>query len=640
MAYDFDESYLDSLFEQAENFLDSNPYLNLGEAQSFYTKVVGVTMNGRQEVIQRLTLDTAIILQREPTNSYDSNAVMVVTENNEQIGYLNRKLALVLAPILDQGQDYQVYISSITGGTEGHNYGVNLLIVKDGLTQDSLDTGIRSRLAALNESALFEELRKAVLGEWDYHEKQEDAINALLQGENVLAVFGTGRGKSAIFQTVAAYKAIRENKVTVIVYPLRALSNDQYSSMQRMFSRLGLRVYKANGSLSTEERTIFFNAAAQNDVDIILTTPEFLLHHSSKLGPLLERIGLFVVDESHHIAVDSHRPAYRHLDRIVELLNKPQILAVTATANDETAREIIEMLGISEVIIDAHTRENLSLIDSRGIKGKDQYVLDVVGMGKTIIYVGTRKEAVRLATTIRDKVPGFFNKVGFYHGGMSSTDRGNIEEMFRTGFIQCVVSTSAFGEGINVPDVTDVILYHMMYSLTEFNQMSGRAGRGGQSAKVHLLFGRSDGVINFNIVKNQAPTREQIVCIYKVLRTLPGNSTNNEIAEKTKKISQGAVQANETLVSCALGILEELGMISRETIGNKREISIIPNPSRNDLTNSLRFQEGVEELDEFNRFRDEILALDQGELLGFVQKPICPRTNVLIQPKQTEVCWL
>jgi len=639
MYPEFDESYIISLFEQAENFLEDNPYRNIADAPYFYTKIVGVTMEGRQETIRRLSLDTRIRLQREPDNPYDHNAIMVITENNEHIGYLNRKLALVLAPLIDQGRDYQVFISSLTGGKNGNSYGVNILIVNNSHSQCVIDTGIRSRLAVLDDDALFEEIRKTILGEWHYHNKQLEAINSLIQGNNLLAIFGTGRGKSAIFQTMAAYNAIRHNQVTIIVYPLRALSNDQYYSMELMFSKFGLRVYKANGSLSTEERTLFYNAAKQNEVDIILTTPEFLLFNAKNLGPLTERIGLFVVDESHHIRSDSHRPAYKNLNRILEMLNRPQVLAVTATADDLTAREIVMKLGINDVIIDDYSRDNLSLVDSRGIVNKDDYLLKVVKNGKTIVYVGTRRESVRLASLIRESIPGFQYKVGFYHGGMASADRAYIEKMFRSGYLQCVVATSAFGEGINVPDVTDVVLYHMVYSFTEFNQQGGRAGRGGQPARIHVLFNKSDSIVNTNIISSQAPTRVQLENVYKALKCVPSNATNKDIAETVKLISKGKVRVNETTVSCCLGILEELALIIRETYGNKREIEVVKNPPKCNLKDSIRYQEGLRGLEEFNKFKRDVFIWSSRALEDFVKKPIYPIGNVLAKHER-ESYWL
>ena len=615
---------IDTLFKQAEAFLDNNPYTGYGEAQQFYTKLRGVSMEGRQELVKDLNLDTPIRLERDPANPYDCNAIKVVTNEGVHIGFLARDLALVLAPLIDEGEaTYSAFISSVTGGTNGHNLGVNVLLLREGTFQSTIDVNIRQSICKLPDPALRLKIREAVLGEWDYHAKQKEAIDALFAGENVLAVFGTGRGKSAVFQSIAAYRALREGKVTIIVYPLRALSNDQYFSMQRMFTSLGIRVHRANGSLGTEERTELFEALHEGNVDIILTTPEFLLHHAAKFSPILDRLGLFVADESHHIAKDTHRPAYRRLDKVVELLNHPQVLAVTATADDDTSAQIVSMLGITRVVVDAHVRANLAVRDVRNCANKETYLLDVVAKGKSIVYVGTRKDSVRIAEFLRSNIPGYAYKVAFYHGGMTPKDRSFVEEAFRSGLVQCCISTSAFGEGINIPDVTDVVLFNLNFSYIDFNQQGGRAGRGGQQAIIHLLFGDKDIGLNMSILKGQAPSRDDVAGVYVALTKLSASVSNQEIAEMAKKCGADK-RCNETMVSASLGILEELGLIRREVIMGKREIYVTPNPARVDINSSVRFKEAHEELKEFVDFNYDIMRLSVEELQELVQKPICP----------------
>lgn len=636
MYLPIDETYIDSLFAQAESFLSNNPYTNIGDAPSFFTKVKGIAMEGRQEIVKNLTEDTPVYLERDPLNPYDPNAIKVMTGDGDCIGFLSRQLALVIAPLMDEGEEYSTSISCITGGN-GKNYGVNLLILKESAYQITIDPGIRKLLSQLPEKALRDKIRKEVLGSWDYHGKQKEAINTLLNGENVLAIFGTGRGKSAIFQTVAAYRALKEDKITVIVYPLRALSNDQYLSMQRMFASLGLRIYRANGGLGIDDRRAVFNAINSGDIDILLTTPEFLLYHAEKLGPILDRIDLFVVDESHHVE-DRHRSAYRRLDRVVSLLGNPQVLAVTATANTDTAKKIVDMLDIQKVIIDNHVRENLDIYDARNCRDKERYMVNVVkNAEKAIVYVGTRKESVNLATKLRETIPGFHHKVGFYHGGMTSKDRAFIEQMFRDDYIKVVVATSAFGEGINIPNVSDVLLYGMMYNFTEFNQQAGRAGRNGEPARIHLLFGRADTGLNWAIMRSQAPTREQVYLVYKALQGAPSNVSNSELAQMVKKM--GGKGCNETLVSTSLGILEELKLIQRETLGNKRTIELLAQSGEIRIIDSLRYMEGQEELEEFTKFQKDILSLPKDNLIKLVQKPIYPNLNELFKEDQKGYEW-
>lgn len=626
----FDKAYLESLYAQAELYLVDNPYIDAVTKDSFYTKVVGVTMEeGRQEAISFLTQDSPIFLIREPSNEHDPNAIAVYTEAGEKIGYLKRQLALALAARLDAGEGYHAAITAITGGVEDHNYGCNIIIYKD-IVDTAVDWPTRARLTCLKDGQLKEAIRRAVLGDYHYHQKQLEALAALYEGHNTLAIFGTGRGKSAIFQTVTAYKAIRASEVTIIVYPLRALANDQFISMQAMFGSLGLRIYRANGSLGSEERLQVFDALKSGEVDVLLTTPEFLLFHKDKLFVIKERIGLFVVDESHHIA-DLHRPAYRRLAEIQSLLGNPQTLAVTATANDDVAREIVQTLNIEEMVVDDFERANLDIVDLRNHKQKETYLLTDISRSasKSVVYVGTRKEAVRLAQTIREKNPKMADSVAFYHGGMNAVDRAMVEGAFRSGELKAIVATCAFGEGINIPDVSNVYLMQMNFSLTEFNQMAGRCGRNGANARIHVMFGFPDGILNQHILKNQAPDRETVAYVYQAIKSLPGQVKNAEIAGRVLDISNKQVRINETGVSASLGILEELGLIIREVEDGKRTIILKKNPARTDIDRSIRYQEGQQEFAEFLQFRSSILNMTQDELLQIVRHPICPQRNIV-----------
>jgi Superfamily II DNA helicase len=629
--------YLDQLFRSADRFLGHNPYSSIDSASSFHTKVVGVSFEGRQEIIAELAVDTPIHLERDPFNLNDSNAIKIVTNDGRHFGFLNRQISSILAPVMDSGTAYFASIASLTGGDNGKARGVNLFIVKNESSRDDFDPMFRNNLQKLDDHELFAYIRKAILGDNEYHVKQKEAIKSLLDGKSILSIFGTSRGKSGIFQTVAVYKAIREETITVIVYPLRALANDQYFSMQTMFSRLGLRVYRANGGLSSSEKADVFRAIETEDIDILLTTPEWLLYHAEKLNPILDRIRFFVTDEAHHL-MDKHRSGYRRLNQVIKILGNPQVCAVTATADDSTARTIAKTLNISVLVVDDYERTNLEIWDVRDTKDKEAYLLEAVKNSKSIVYVGTRKDTVRLAKLIRENLPGYENLTGFYHAGMSTTDRCEVERLFRDNKIQVVVCTTAFGEGINIPDISEVVIYQMLFNFTQFNQQSGRGGRNGKPARIHLLFGEKDSSLNLHIVKSKAPTREQIAAVYQVLRVSKGDITNGEITDSLRRQKYKGI--NDTLVSTCIGILGDLGVIEREVYGNHRTITVIAHPPKKDLLTSLRYQEGQEELDDYFKFHRELLGMTGRQLEKLIRKPICPQHDILAETKEMEPFFL
>ena len=170
-------------------------------------------------------------------------------------------------------------------------------------------------------------------------------------GRNTLAVLGTGRGKSFCFQLPAALRAFGAGAKTLVVYPLRALANDQYEALSRTLDPLGLRIYRANGSIDNAERSDLFEALREGAWDVVLATPEFLDFHRDAFAGK-SRPSFLVVDEAHHVHESRHRPAYARLGAAIAALGDPQVLALTATAGDEAFRKIVEALGIGAWVID------------------------------------------------------------------------------------------------------------------------------------------------------------------------------------------------------------------------------------------------------------------------------------------------
>lgn len=631
-------SFIDSLFQDAVTYLTDDFYRNIAAKEEFYTKVAGVTFENRQEIVFRLNEGEKLLLLREPDNSFDTSAVKVVTQKGEQVGYLNAKLAKHFAPLLDRGESYVAFVSQVTGGS-GKNYGVNIVIQKS-LTESREElnlklSAIRDELSSLPDEILLDRIREALLGGNPYRPKQQEAISNLFCGYNTLAVFGTGRGKSAVFQSMAAFKAIRNDEFTVIIYPLRALVNDQFENMSTRLEKLGLRVYKGNGSISALERASLFEAMEKGQLDILLTTPEFVTHHMKKLHNMCRKPGLFVVDESHHIGMSSqsHRPIYKRLGEIVSELGNPVTLAVTATANNEVADEIIEILGIRKVVIDPHIRTNLQLIDKRDMSDKNRYLKQVVSTGgKTIIYVNSRMQTVELAAMLRQELPNMNDKIVFYHAGLGTEQRNTIEKLFRNGDVTAVVSTSAFGEGIDIPDVKHVLVYHLNFNLTEFNQQCGRCGRDGQTAQVHLLCTRRDAGINQFILEASSPDRATLAQLYVILKEQSAKSnpvtlSNDELANRLK--TAGVRFARPNLVSAGIGILEELGLLHREVMGRNRQIFLLPTAEgKINLENSLRFLEGQHEMKVFKDFQEYFFDASSEELLNLINRPIYPEKYV------------
>ncbi len=635
---------VDELFERAEEFVNEGELAGLARALQFHTKVVGVTFDDRQALLRGMEVGQPLLVEREPENPYDPNAVAVLTEGRYKVGYLKRLVAAAIAPQMDRGAAYRATVEGITGGDEGRSLGVNVLVsVAEGpASADELSvvrerSSERARLASMDSASVTEELRRLLIGEHELLPAQAQALEQLERGVNTLCVMATGRGKSLIFHVHAARNALLHNKASVFVYPLRALVSDQAFHLGQVFDRLGMVTRVLTGETSLDDRDEFFSDLARGEVDIVLTTPEFLAIHSHRFAEG-GRVGFVVVDEAHHAgqAQGGSRPAYLDMPRIRAELGEPTVLAVTATASDAVAGEICRLMAIGPegVVLDPSCRENLHVLDERNSMGRDDRLVSLLASGeKSLVYVNSREMTVSLARMLRRRVWEYGHRVAFYNGGLRRSDRAAVEEAFRSGELRMVISTSAFGEGVNLPDVRHVVLYHLPFDEVEFNQMSGRAGRDGKLSLIHLAYGANDARINERILALDAPPRDDLVTLYRILSArdrqarLGGadgfSATNAELAGDCVAFHSGCA-LNDKGVSCGISIFRELGFVKVSGYGAGRRISLVPSPERMDLTRSIRNLEGMRVMEEFYRYKDWALESTAQDVLERINRPIVP----------------
>jgi len=627
---------LTELFAHADETLAREEYAGISEAPSFHTKLAGVTFEGRQDAAARLTPGAPLRLNRDPANVHDPNACAVFDTHGTQVGFLNRRLAAVLAPELDAGVGYEIEVADITGGAQGQSLGINVLVTRRDAAVAAEDAGAlrgqrRAELAAMAPQKLDTELVRCFIGDRPLHAAQVESLASLQTGSNTLTVMATGRGKSLIFHLHAARTALREGGASVFIYPLRALVADQAFHLGEAFAGVGLAVNTITGETPQGERDAAFHALADGGLDVVLTTPEFFYFHRERFARA-GRIRFVVVDEAHHVGLSraGHRPAYGRLRECLDALGAPVVLAVTATASNDVARQIRRTLAIESVVLDPTVRENLQVEDRRGATDKDAVVTAVAGAGgKVVVYVNSRDASVRIARMLRKRLPELAWKTAFYNGGLSRSVRHAVERAFRAGDVRVVVATSAFGEGVNIPDIRDVILYHLPFNDVEFNQMAGRAGRDGAVARIHLLFGDKDARINERILASGAPSRDDMAALYRVLRGIADAEgagfeiTNAELAERASKAARG-FGLDERGVSSAVGIFRELGLVVGEGHGSFRKLTVVRDAPRVELNSSVRYAEALEEIEEFGDFRTWVMTTCPEELLARFNRPILP----------------
>ncbi len=634
---------VEDLFAHADEVLAARDYDGIGEAEAFHTKLAGVTFEGRQEVVARLAAGTPLRLERQPDNPHDPNACALFGPLGDQVGYLNRRLAAVLAPIVDAGVTYDAEITEITGrervaDDQSGSLGVNVLLSRrqpEGRDEDLLDRGDhRSEIAALSRADRDVIVARALIGDAIPHDAQREALALLGTGMSTLAVMATGRGKSFVFHAHAAMSALEGDWASVFVYPLRSLVADQAFSLEGSLGSLGLNCAVLTGDTPPASRDALFEALGDGDVDVVLTTPESLERQVERFAAS-GRVRFVCVDEVHHISASaSHRPAYARLSSVLSGLGHPVVFGSTATAADAVVAAARESLGMTGLVVDPTVRENLRLEDRRGRLGdresKGAYLSSLIAQGeKVIAYVNSREGSVRIAQEVRSRVPSARHAVAYYNGGLTREARHAVEHAFRRGDIRAVVATSAFGEGIDVPDVRHVVLYHMPFSDVEFNQVCGRVGRDGLPATVHTIFGERDAGLNERMLESVAPHDDDLRALYVALRRLceegdgEAEAANATLAEHVRSARRGS-RMTERGVSTGVRIMRELGLLDSEGTGGYRRLRLRETPGTVELADSVRYTEGRREQEDFVAFKEWVLGAPASELLARFNRPILP----------------
>lgn len=329
-------------------------------------------------------------------------------------------------------------------------------------------------------------LLRDIFGFDGFRPGQEEIIDAVAAGQNVLAIMPTGGGKSLCFQL----PALMRDGITVVISPLIALMRDQVRALREAGVEAG-----ALTSGNTEEETEeVWRAIEEGRLKLLYMAPERLASGAA-LG-MLRRIGvtLIAVDEAHCVSQWGHdfRPDYLRIGELRRALDVP-LAAFTATADAETRDEIVTRLFDGEApqtFLHGFDRPNIHLAFAAKDSPRKQ-ILDFAAARKTqsgIVYCGTRAKTEALAKALRDEGHNALH----YHGGMDPEDRRFVETRFQREDGLIVVATVAFGMGIDKPDIRWVAHADLPKSIESYYQEIGRAGRDGAPAETLTLFGPED----------------------------------------------------------------------------------------------------------------------------------------------------
>ncbi len=346
---------------------------------------------------------------------------------------------------------------------------------------------------------------KNIFGYETYRPQQQEIIEGLIQGEDAFVLMPTGGGKSLCYQIPALHRP----GVGIVVSPLISLMKDQVDALQAC----GVKAAFYNSSLNSSEARRVLAMLHGGNLDLLYIAPERLIGDEfiQRLQDI--PISLFAIDEAHCISQWGHdfRPEYSQLGRLRKVFPKIPMIALTATAESHTRRDILERLHLRQArcYIASFDRPNIRYTVLDKIKPLSQltdFLRNRPGEAG-IVYCLSRKRVDGLAAKL--KSAGF--NAAPYHAGLSTKERQKVQDDFLRDDVRIMVATVAFGMGIDKSNIRFVVHYDIPKNIESYYQETGRAGRDGLAAEALLLFGYGDIAIARSLIENtHNPERKRI----------------------------------------------------------------------------------------------------------------------------------
>lgn len=349
------------------------------------------------------------------------------------------------------------------------------------------------------------QLLKTIYGYDNFRRGQEIIIDLVLNGYDTLGIISTGGGKSICYQI----PALIYPNLTIVISPLISLMKDQVDSL----TYLGVHAGFLNSTLSKEDYIKLIRQIKAKKVKILYVAPERL--SSEGFISLIKsiKVSMIAVDEAHCISQWGHdfRKSYLEIpDFLKKIEQRPQILALTATATPKVRKDIIDKLKLEnpKIYVDGFDRENITFKVEKNVDPENFIVKYLKKNEKKsgIIYATTRKEVNNLYSFL--KLKGF--NVGKYHAGLDEKERSFFQEEFLNDNIKVIIATNAFGMGIDKSNVRYVIHRNIPKDLESYSQEAGRAGRDGAPSEAILIYMEEDVSTQEFLIEQNKETSDEI----------------------------------------------------------------------------------------------------------------------------------
>ncbi|MCZ6464457.1 MAG: RecQ family ATP-dependent DNA helicase, partial [Proteobacteria bacterium] len=399
------------------------------------------------------------------------------------------------------------------------------------------------------------EAAAARLGIEKLYPEQIRVIGDSLDGRDVLMILPTGFGKSACYQIPSMVLP----KPVVVISPLLALLRDQHLKLEKR----DIPCVRLDGTIRGRARKEALERIAAGGPLLIMTTPETLASSQASAALRETGISLAAVDEAHCLSEWGHdfRPAYLQLGKLLRDLGAPPVLALTATATDRVREQIVRSLGMRDpsVVSSSPHRSNLAFEVLR-CEGDDRLraLMRLVKRLRRpgIVYCATKREVDDVYTLLRRfSIPSHR-----YHGGMTATERNANQKAFmKRGYRRVMVATSAFGLGIDKPDIRYVLHFQGPASLEQYVQEAGRAGRDGRRSNCLLLADPADRRIHEALLARSRVRPDQLFRLGSALAAWSEENRNPSLEALALSAEIGP-----RVAAALLAKIEEAGLVKRE----------------------------------------------------------------------------
>lgn len=477
---------------------------------------------------------------------------------------------------------------------------------------------------------------------------QQDIIESILNGRDTLGLMPTGGGKSLTFQVPGL---CFEDGLTIVVTPLISLMKDQVDNLKKR----RIKATSLHSGMSAKETRIAWELITNGRARFLYVSPEKLQNERFLMELRNLKVNFITVDEAHCISQWGYdfRPSYLHIKKLRKVKPEVPVLALTATATEEVAHDIMDRLEFKSHLLfqKSFVRDNISYI----VRKSDTKIYDLLNIlvktrGCAIVYVRSRKKTKEISDYLNNQ--GISST--YYHAGLSPITKTERQNFWKNGEVRVMVATNAFGMGIDKADVRVVIHYDLPPSLEEYYQEAGRAGRDGKTSYAVLLTSKSDKSTLHRHLTEAFPSRTEVkdsyekICIHLNLAIGEGFESVKEFDIShfciLFKLQEKVCRSSLRLLGQAgyLEYIEDTERRSRVKMLCEREelyhIQGISKKSENVLTSVLRLYTGLfsdyayirenelcyaTKLSE-NEVYESLLELDRAKILDYVPRSGIP----------------